>query len=1107
MREKGFREEHENVSLSNTTDEERIVVSIRVRPLNEKEKARHDVSELECVSNNTIRFKNNTVVEQRSLSNDAYTFDKVFGERCSTHQVYEQGIKEVALSVVSGINCSIFAYGQTSSGKTYTMTGITEYAVRDIYDYIGKHKEREFAVKFSAMEIYNEAVRDLLSANATPLRVLDDPEKGTVVEKLTEETLKDKNQLQELLFICAAERTTEETAMNETSSRSHQILRLTVESNPNDYARTARSGTLIASVNFVDLAGSERASQALSAGTRLREGSHINRSLLTLGTVIRKLSKERNGHIPYRDSKLTRILHNSLGGNARTAIICTISPARSQVEQSRNTLFFAGCAKQVATNAKVNVMISDKVLVKQLKNELARMENELRNSTPNTAILRERELQIEQMGKQIKELTRQRNLFQSHVENLLQTAGKDWPMRVDKDSGSELSCVSNSISPGTEHTFENLDKTTTTSISNEQLSQQNESFEGDFLLDGSPPAFVGPDPCQGWEEIASRAESEDNFKEVPCIEIKEMETDHIADVDTSIPDFEQGGNTPMIHVVNADAITKSPSRYGYSGLSHVALYHSTDALQEKTQDLHVDLLEKFNVSSEPEPHIFAAMSPPQTDKSDQETSSHPQFTELNNNQDALQQKNQDFHLELSVKSNGSSEPEPRISRSRNSRNRSSQPVLAGMSPSQTDEVDQETSSHPHFTKLDQKVVSPPQFNKLDQEPTSHPHFHEQEPKTILPPQSVKASHFDEQEVNSMFPPQSDESPHLHDHELKTVLRPQSDESPHFDEQEVKTMLPPQSEVSPHFDKQELKTMLASQSGELEQVSDKGYSNSLVGFYGELSESELHVIKRKSPQTYSLVEEMDASVEEESVVDSDTEETASVINYVTKMNGRAKSASLKNEFDDLMVRARTHEVNKHVNRVKGISFHGNWGSSMPSELERRQREIIELWDACNVPLAHRSYYFLLIKGELSDSVYLNIEFWRLSFLKDAYSSGTNVTEEGLDVTPNSSLKALNRERKMLSGYVHKKFSRKEREELYKKWRIDLKTKHRSIQLAWLLWTNTKDLNHVRESAKLVAKLVGFIDSGEVSKKLFGFGFLGKLKSRKSHDWEDSISTAT
>ncbi|KAK7252074.1 hypothetical protein RIF29_35783 [Crotalaria pallida] len=124
------------------------------------------------------------------------------------------------------------------------------------------------------------AVTDLLGAQATPLRVLDDPEKGTVVKKLTEETLKDKNKLLQLLFTCAAERTMEETAMNEISFRSHQILRLTAESNPNDHIRTARSGTLIASV---------RASQSLSASTRLREGSHINRNLLTLGIVIWKL--------------------------------------------------------------------------------------------------------------------------------------------------------------------------------------------------------------------------------------------------------------------------------------------------------------------------------------------------------------------------------------------------------------------------------------------------------------------------------------------------------------------------------------------------------------------------------------------------------------------------------------------------------------------------------------------------------------------------------------------------------------------------------------------------------------------------------------------------
>ncbi|KAF3671515.1 hypothetical protein FXO38_06547 [Capsicum annuum] len=130
--------------------------------------------------------------------------------------------------------------------------------------------------------------------------------------------------------------------------------------------------------NFVDLAGSERTSQALSVGQRLKKDCHINRSLLTLGTVIRKLSKGIHEHVNYRDSNLTRILQPALGGNARIAIIFTLSTARSHVEQSQNTLLFASCAKEVTTNAQVNVVMSDKALVKHLQKELARLESELK---------------------------------------------------------------------------------------------------------------------------------------------------------------------------------------------------------------------------------------------------------------------------------------------------------------------------------------------------------------------------------------------------------------------------------------------------------------------------------------------------------------------------------------------------------------------------------------------------------------------------------------------------------------------------------------------------------------------------------------------------------
>ncbi|WVZ17957.1 hypothetical protein V8G54_005279 [Vigna mungo] len=870
------REERGNFALSNA-EEERIFVSIRVRPLNERERARHDVSDWECVSTNTIKFKNNGHAEQRPLSMDTYTFDRVFGEKCSTKQVYEEGIKDVALSVVRGVNSSIFAYGQTSSGKTHTMTGITDYAccssiaserLTSLVTF--QHKDREFVVKFSSMEIYNEAVRDLLNAGSTSLRILDDPEKGTVVEKLTEETLTDRGQLQRLLSICAAERTTEETAMNEASSRSHQIIRLTVESNPRDYADVARSGALFASVNFVDLAGSERAAQTLSAGTRLREGSHINRSLLSLGTVIRKLSKGRNEHVPYRDSKLTRILQNSLGGNARTAIICTISPARSQSEQSRNTLLFAGCAKQVTTNARVNQVTSDKVLVKQLQKELARLENELRNSTPNTILLKEKELQIQKMEKVISDLTRERDLFQS-AQNKLQSAEKDQPLRVGKHSASEVSGANNFLRR-MDSASENLDITTSS-------LQHTGNSDDDFLLDGNSPTFVGPDPCQGWEEMASRAaKPEDDCKEVPCIEVKEVETDHKVDVKSS------------------------------SGNEHCEL---NPAVVDNTNNLIVDLLKEPNGSS-----------------------------------------------------------------------------------TQIDKVDPESSKHPHISNLQQKPATP-QLEEAEK-------------------------------VSGTFPT------------------------------------------------------------EVERKS----SNSSVCYEDKLPESKLRATERKSSRERSLIQEMNASVEDvESLWDSDAEDTSSVLNFVVGMNERARQKPLDEDMDDIMVRARTSGTDKRVNRVRGVSFSGTPG---PWNFETQLRDTIQLWDACNIPLVHRSYFFLLIKGEISDAVYFDVELRRLSFLKDTFFSATNSTGHGSDVTPNSSLMALNRERKMLSKQVHKKFSWKERNELYVKWGVDLKSKHRSVQLAWCLWTNTKDLNHVRESAALVAKLVGFINSGEASRKIFGLSFLSRWK---------------
>ncbi|TYG60556.1 hypothetical protein ES288_D07G078100v1 [Gossypium darwinii] len=424
--------------------EEKIVVTVTLRPLSKREQLAKDQVAWDCKDDYTIVSKRPS--QERTSQPPPFTFDKVFGPSCLNETVYE-GVKTVALSALGGINATIFAYGQTSSGKTYTMRGITEKAVNDIYHHIMNTPERDFTIKISGLEIYNENVRDLLnSESGHNLKLLDDPEKGTVVEKLVEETVSNDQHLRHLISICEAQRQVGETALNDTSSRSHQIIRLTIQSTLRENSDCVRS--FVASLNFVDLAGSERASQTHADGARLKEGCHINLSLMTLTTVIRKLSVgKRSGHIPYRDSKLTRILQHSLGGNARTAIICTLSPALIHFEQSRNTLFFATRAKEVTNNAQVNMVVSDKQLVKHLQKEVARLEAELR--TPDLS--REKDLKIQQMEMEIEELKRQRDLAQSEVDELRRKLQDDQqtsnPIELPRPSMQKCLSYSDVLSP------------------------------------------------------------------------------------------------------------------------------------------------------------------------------------------------------------------------------------------------------------------------------------------------------------------------------------------------------------------------------------------------------------------------------------------------------------------------------------------------------------------------------------------------------------------------------------------------------------------------------------------------------------------------------------
>ncbi|GJP55552.1 hypothetical protein CLOM_g14510 [Closterium sp. NIES-68] len=415
---------------------EKIFVSVRVRPLNRKEAASGDQVVWRIQESSTLRFLQ--PLPERSPYPAAYTFDRAFGPDCPSSRVYEEGAKNIVLSALAGINASIFAYGMTSSGKTYTMQAVTDLAACDIFMHIQNNPHRSFLVKLSAIEIYNEIVRDLLSPDSGPLRLLDDPERGTVVERLTEVEVESKGQLERLLVHCAAQREVGETSLNDASSRSHQIIRLLVESCPSAMppaphlsprqpatsapADAAAAQVLSASLNFVDLAGSERASQTHVAGTRLKEGCHINRSLLTLATVIRKLSmgsRAKAGHIPYRDSKLTRILQQSLGGNGRTAIITTISAGRTHLEQTRNTLAFALRAKEVTNSACVNVVVTDRALVEQLQREVARLEGEMR-LRPSREQFHEQAVRMQQLEEQLSQAARQQGEALARVQELSQ---------------------------------------------------------------------------------------------------------------------------------------------------------------------------------------------------------------------------------------------------------------------------------------------------------------------------------------------------------------------------------------------------------------------------------------------------------------------------------------------------------------------------------------------------------------------------------------------------------------------------------------------------------------------------------------------------------------
>ncbi|XP_019413364.1 PREDICTED: kinesin-like protein KIN-7D, mitochondrial [Lupinus angustifolius] len=356
--------------LDSSISQDSISVTIRFRPLSDREYQRGDEIAWYADGDKIVRNEHNPVT--------AYAYDRVFGPHTNTEEVYEVAAKPVVKAAMEGVNGTVFAYGVTSSGKTHTMhgdqdcPGVIQLAIKDVFSIIQDTPGREFLLRVSYLEIYNEVINDLLDPTGQNLRVREDAQ-GTYVEGMKEEVVLSPGHA--LSFIAAGEehRHVGSNNFNLFSSRSHTIFTLMIESSAHgdDY-----DGVIFSQLNLIDLAGSE-SSKTETTGLRRKEGSYINKSLLTLGTVIGKLSEGKSSHVPYRDSKLTRLLQTSLSGHGHVSLICTVTPASSNMEETHNTLKFASRAKRVEIYASCNKIIDEKSLIKKYQREISALKQEL----------------------------------------------------------------------------------------------------------------------------------------------------------------------------------------------------------------------------------------------------------------------------------------------------------------------------------------------------------------------------------------------------------------------------------------------------------------------------------------------------------------------------------------------------------------------------------------------------------------------------------------------------------------------------------------------------------------------------------------------------------
>ncbi|XGW16694.1 hypothetical protein V3C99_001833, partial [Haemonchus contortus] len=325
-----------------------VQVFCRIRPLNKTEEKNGDRFLPKFPSEDTI-----------SIGGKVFVYDKVFKPNTTQEQVYMGAAYHIVQDVLSGYNGTVFAYGQTSSGKTHTMEGvigdqvmqgIIPRIVQDIFNHIyTMDTELEFHIKVSYFEIYNEKIRDLLDPEKVNLSIHEDKNRVPYVKGATERFVGSPDEVLQTIEDGKSNRMVAVTNMNEHSSRSHSVFLITVKQE-----HQATKKQLAGKLYLVDLAGSEKVSKTGAQGTVLEEAKNINKSLTALGIVISALAEGTKSHVPYRDSKLTRILQESLGGNSRTTVIICASPSHFNEAETKSTLMFGQRAKTIKNVVQIN---------------------------------------------------------------------------------------------------------------------------------------------------------------------------------------------------------------------------------------------------------------------------------------------------------------------------------------------------------------------------------------------------------------------------------------------------------------------------------------------------------------------------------------------------------------------------------------------------------------------------------------------------------------------------------------------------------------------------------------------------------------------------------